>query len=166
MPKPFLRTLQWTQNAAPHLWTGTQRRQHITPVWASLHWLPVRSRIDVKILLISYKVLHSQGPPNIEELIEDDLDLTFLFHIAYTWNLHCQQSCYWPRSQSFSPVKWIVALPVGVSLFSSLSKLPYWHNTATVSVCLWQGMTVTSRARECSLDCPSLTTKIRPLNLV
>ena len=49
-----LNRLQLVQNAAARLLTGTKKREHITPVLRSLHWLPVRYRIDFKILLFVY----------------------------------------------------------------------------------------------------------------
>lgn len=49
--------LQLVQNAAARLLTGTNRRQHITPVLKSLHWLPVHFRIDFKILMFVFKAL-------------------------------------------------------------------------------------------------------------
>lgn len=42
--------LQLVQNAAARLLTSTRRHEHITPVLASLHWLPITFRIDFKIL--------------------------------------------------------------------------------------------------------------------
>ena len=35
-------------------------RDHITPVWASLHWLPVKFRIEFKILVLTTRALHIQ----------------------------------------------------------------------------------------------------------
>ena len=52
-----LRRLQLVQNAAARLLTGTKKREHISPVLASLHWLPVRFRIDFKILMFVFKIL-------------------------------------------------------------------------------------------------------------
>ena len=46
-----LSRLQMVQNAAARLLTGTKKRYHITSVLAHLHWLPVKYRIDFKILL-------------------------------------------------------------------------------------------------------------------
>ena len=69
-PNSSVRMLQLVQNAAARLLTRTGRREHISPVLASLHWLPIKFRIEFKILLITYKALHSQAPSYIEELIE------------------------------------------------------------------------------------------------
>lgn len=40
--------------------TRTPLIEHITPVLKQLHWLPVTYRIQVKILLFTYKALHNQ----------------------------------------------------------------------------------------------------------
>ena len=42
---------------------------HITPLLAEFHWLPVRSRIHCKILLITFKILHSLSPKYLSDLI-------------------------------------------------------------------------------------------------
>ncbi len=49
-----LSRLQIVQNAAARLLTGSQKRDHITPILSFLHWLPVRYRIDFKILLFIF----------------------------------------------------------------------------------------------------------------
>lgn len=45
--------LQLAQNAAASLLTGTIKYEHISPVLAWLHWLPIRFRIDLKIILFA-----------------------------------------------------------------------------------------------------------------
>lgn len=42
--------LQMVQNAAAPLLTGTCKHEHVSPVSASLHWLPIYLRIHFKIL--------------------------------------------------------------------------------------------------------------------
>ena len=44
--KKNISRLQLVQNSAARLLTNTRRRDHITPVLASLHWLPMSFRID------------------------------------------------------------------------------------------------------------------------
>ena len=61
--------LQSVQNSAARLLTRTRKREHITPVLASLHWLPVRFRIDFKILLITFKALNGFSPAYIADLL-------------------------------------------------------------------------------------------------
>ena len=42
---------------------------HITPLLRSLHCLPVKYRIDFKVLLLTFKAIHGLTPPYISELI-------------------------------------------------------------------------------------------------
>ena len=65
LPKITIGKLQLIQNSAAQLLNGTKRREHITPVLAALHWLPVTYRIDFKVLLLIYKALNEQGPEYI-----------------------------------------------------------------------------------------------------
>jgi hypothetical protein len=67
--KCLLRRLQLVQNAAARLLTGKRRYDHITPVLASLHWLPVVFRIQFKILLFTFKSLHGLAPKYMSELV-------------------------------------------------------------------------------------------------
>ena len=62
MTKKSIDRLQLVQNAAARVLTKTRMREHITPVLASLHWLPVVFRIDFKILLLVYKALNGMAP--------------------------------------------------------------------------------------------------------
>ncbi len=57
------------QNAAARLLTGAKKHDHITPILASLHWLPVSFRIQFKILLIVFKAHNGQAPSYISDLI-------------------------------------------------------------------------------------------------
>ncbi|TWW76594.1 putative RNA-directed DNA polymerase from transposon X-element [Takifugu flavidus] len=68
-PNNSLRSLQLIQNAAARVLTGIDKRDHITPVMASLHWLPVKFRIIFKTLLLTYKVLRGLAPSYLEELV-------------------------------------------------------------------------------------------------
>ena len=65
-----LRRLQVVQNHAAHLVSGTARRQHITPILMNLHWLPVKVRIDFKILVLAYQCIHgTNAPVYLKELL-------------------------------------------------------------------------------------------------
>ena len=68
-PRSSLKSLQLVQNAAARLLTGTGRREHITPVLASLHWLPVEFRVQFKILLLTYKALSGKAPSYLKDAI-------------------------------------------------------------------------------------------------
>ena len=64
-----LARLQLVQNAAARLLTGTRKREHITPILASLHWLPVHFRVHFKILIFVFKSLNGLAPPYLSELL-------------------------------------------------------------------------------------------------
>ena len=61
--------LQRVMNASARLIYRAYKFCHITPLLAELHWLPVRSRIHYKILLITFKVLHGLSPKYLSDLI-------------------------------------------------------------------------------------------------
>ena len=69
LPSYLIRKLQHVQNSAARLVNQCPRFCHITPVLRDLHWLPVSFRIEFKIMLITYKVLHDQAPIYIQELL-------------------------------------------------------------------------------------------------
>ncbi len=50
-----VKCLQLVQNAAARLLKGKHKSEHITPILISLHWLPVKYRIDFKVLLFVFK---------------------------------------------------------------------------------------------------------------
>ena len=69
LPKKTTDRLQLVQNAAARVLTKTKMREHITPVLASLHWLPVVFRIDFKILLLVYKALNGLAPSYLADCL-------------------------------------------------------------------------------------------------
>ncbi len=69
LPKKSLRSLQMVQNAAARTLTGLSRYEHISPVLAALHWLPVRVRADFKVLLLTYKILNGLAPVCLSDLV-------------------------------------------------------------------------------------------------
>lgn len=61
--------LQLVQSAAAHLLAGTSKYEHVSPILASLHWLPVHFRIYLKIILFAFKALNGLAPPYFSELL-------------------------------------------------------------------------------------------------
>ena len=58
-----MRRLQSVLNAAARLIFNLKCSDHITDALVSLHWLRVMKRIQYKISVLSYKVLHDTAPP-------------------------------------------------------------------------------------------------------
>ncbi len=73
-----LSRLQRVQNAAARLLTSTKKRDHITPVLRSLHWLPVRYRVNFKILLLVFKSLNGLVPAYLSDLLTEHRPLLSL----------------------------------------------------------------------------------------
>ena len=67
LSKKSIHCLQLIQNAAARLSTGTRKFEHITPILASLHWLPFS---DFKISLITYKAISGLAPSYISDLLD------------------------------------------------------------------------------------------------
>ena len=63
-----VKRLQSVQNAAARLVSGARRRDHITPVLRSLHWLPVRRRIFFKTAVLVWKCIHYVAPAYLREV--------------------------------------------------------------------------------------------------
>ena len=61
--------LQRVQNAAARLLTNTPRYSNITPVMVDLHWLPVKFRIILKVILSTFKAVHGIAPSYITSLL-------------------------------------------------------------------------------------------------
>lgn len=56
-----LRSLHLIEKASAGLLTGNSQRDHIAPLLASFQWLPIKSRIEFKILLLTFMLLRDQG---------------------------------------------------------------------------------------------------------
>ena len=72
LPAYQIHKLQLIQNAAARLVyrMPSRSRDSITPILRELHWLPIDSRIQFKILCIVFKIIHqSTAPRYLSELV-------------------------------------------------------------------------------------------------
>ncbi len=67
-----------THTHRERLLTSTKKRDHITPVLRSLHWLPVRYRVNFKILLVVFKSLNGLAPAYLSDLLTEHRPLLSL----------------------------------------------------------------------------------------
>ena len=58
VPDFEMKKLQKIQNFAARTLTGASKYDHITRVFKQLHWLPVLSRTEYKILMLAFRCLH------------------------------------------------------------------------------------------------------------
>ncbi len=56
LPSNTIKPLQMIQNAAARLVFNEPKRAHVTPLFVSLHWLPVAARITFKTLMLAYRI--------------------------------------------------------------------------------------------------------------
>ena len=68
LPENLIMKLQRVQNTAARLVFNLRKYDRITPALVTLHWLPVKYRIEFKTLLIVFKGLHVKAPTYIEEM--------------------------------------------------------------------------------------------------
>ena len=71
IPDKQLNKLQRVQNVAARILTCTKKFDHITPVLKSLHWLPVKARVEYKLLLTTYKAVNGLSPQYISTLLQE-----------------------------------------------------------------------------------------------
>ena len=64
-----LNRLQKLQNSTARIVSKSKLYDHITPVLEKLHWLPVKKRIDFKILCITYQCIYGNAPIYLKECI-------------------------------------------------------------------------------------------------
>ena len=70
IPDSTLARLQKIQNRAARLVTLRKISDHAHDILKTLHWLPVRERIDFKILCMVFRSLNQSSPNYLSELIE------------------------------------------------------------------------------------------------
>ena len=65
-----MQRLQGVQNTLCRIVTRTHRFSSITGPLMSLHWLPVKSRVQFKLGLITYKVYKNKYPAYLENYLQ------------------------------------------------------------------------------------------------
>ncbi|XP_053530016.1 uncharacterized protein LOC108277140 isoform X2 [Ictalurus punctatus] len=69
LPSSSIKPLQMIQNAAARL-VNQPKRTHVTPLFISLHWLPVAARIKFKALKLTYKTLLGTASSYLNSLLK------------------------------------------------------------------------------------------------
>ena len=70
IPDYLLDKLQLIQNNAARLIAQKKKSEHISPTLFDLHWLPVKYRIQYKVLLLAFKSQHGKAPVYLADLLE------------------------------------------------------------------------------------------------
>ena len=69
LPASVTNKMQRLQNTCARMITRTRRSDHITPVLIKLHWLPVRRRIEYKMLSHTYRAINRQAPQYLCDML-------------------------------------------------------------------------------------------------
>ncbi len=69
LPSNTIKPLQMIQNAAARLVFNEPKRAHVTPLFISLHWLPVAARIKFKTLMLAYRTTTVSAPSYFHSLL-------------------------------------------------------------------------------------------------
>ena len=70
LPTELIDRLKKVQNTAARIVSRSARFSRITPTLQALHWLPVRQRVQYKILLLTFKALHGLASEYLSNLLE------------------------------------------------------------------------------------------------
>ncbi len=70
LPSNAIKPLQMIQNAAARLVFNEPKRTHVTPLFISLHWLPVAARIKFKTLMLAYRTTTGSAPSYFHSLLQ------------------------------------------------------------------------------------------------
>ncbi len=68
LPSNTIKPLQIIQNAAARL-VNEPKRAHVTPLFVSLHWLPIAARIKFKTLMLAYRTTTGSAPAYFHSLL-------------------------------------------------------------------------------------------------
>ena len=69
LPEKDLANLQRIQNAGAKLGLQKDKSASLTECLCALHWLPIRERIDYKILTLVFKSFNKQAPMYLQDLL-------------------------------------------------------------------------------------------------
>ena len=68
-PKYITDRLQRVQNSAARLIFRAKKRDHVTPLLKSLHWLPIQARIEYKLCVLCHNYFLGVSPSYISDLL-------------------------------------------------------------------------------------------------
>ena len=68
IPSDQVKQLERIQNAAAKVIMRKKKHDRVTPCLEELHWLPIKSRITFKMLLLTFKAINNIGPVYLKDL--------------------------------------------------------------------------------------------------
>ena len=68
-PQYLIYKLQKVQNSAARLILQSRKRDHVTPLLRTLHWLPIKARIEYKLSTLCFNFFSGNTPSYMSELL-------------------------------------------------------------------------------------------------
>ena len=133
LPDCEIAKLQRVQNAAARLLMSSKKYDHITPILINLHWLPVRYRINFKILFLTFKALCGMAPSYIIYLIHTKTNTRYFLRsnegVLLKHPSGKMKKSFGDRSFSMAaPTLWN-ALPLSLRIIKCISTFKSNHKT-------------------------------------
>ncbi len=131
LPSSTIKPLQMIQNAAVWLVFNEPKRAHVTPLFISLHWLPVAARIKLKTLMLAYRTATGSAPAYFHSLLRIYIPSRSL-RSASEWHLVVPSqrgSKSLSRTFSFTVPGWWNDLPTPIRNADSLTIFKQWLKT-------------------------------------
>ena len=116
-PKHTIEKLQKAQNSAARLVLKAKKRDHVTPLLRTLHWLPSQARIDYKLSVLCHNFFSDSCPSYPSELLSVYAPSRQLCSSADTRTLcipKIRTKTYGERSFSFCGPKQWNSLPLHI----------------------------------------------------
>jgi hypothetical protein len=122
LPNTQIHKLQLVQNATARVVAKLRKYDRITAVRKKLHWLPIRARIEFKILLLTWKSRHKMAPKYLSDLLVENActrdlrtDIQHKYIIPTTKNVTCGDRAF----EKAAPTLWN-ALPPRLQIIDKL----------------------------------------------
>ncbi len=114
--------LQLLQNSTARVVKLKRKFDHISEDLEKMHWLPVAARIEFKILLLTWKSLHGQGPDYLRNLlkINNKNELRLPYKLSLLVPKTNQVTCGDRAFEVAAPLLWN-ALPANIRLADKLT---------------------------------------------
>jgi len=87
LPACTVKPLQLIQNAAVRVVFNEPMRVHVTPLFISLHWLPIAARIKFKVRMFAYRTTTGSAPLYLHSLLQTYAPSRSFLRSASEWRL-------------------------------------------------------------------------------
>ncbi len=132
------------QNAEARLVFSEPKRAHVTPLFISLHWLPVAARIKFKTLMLAYRTTTDSAPSYFHSLMTIYIPSRSLISANERCLVVPSQRCTKSLSRTFS------------------FTVPGWWNELPTPIRNAESLTIFKRHLKTHLFCHHLTWKNKP----